>query len=241
MYNLWGFKLPPTVTASLWSSFLPWGRPSGSILILQWNCRPSLLLFLPSVLSSSIVAALHLFPLSHFAAVLEGPRAKERKKLWEGFYRIIFSLISLFPWVCFSAFSWLLYFDLSLRESFKPQGKLSIFSVLSEFTSSSSSCLYSLIWLYSSLQFTLQASPAIVCIWKYSMPQLNMAQIKTKHHFRCTKSLIIQYIFPTRWRCSEWLSSYILDPGTNTEDSQERAFVHIYILGMAGLLPGVSS
>lgn len=48
-------------------------------------------------------------------------------------------------------------------------------------------------------------------------------------------------IFPTRWRCPEWLSSYILNPGTNTEDSRERAFVHIYILGMAGLLPGVSS
>lgn len=94
MYNLWGFKLPPTVTASLWSSFLPWGRPSGSILILQWNCRPSLLLFLFSVLSSSIVAPLHLFLLSRFAAVLQGPWATERKTLWEGFY-IIFSYFSL--------------------------------------------------------------------------------------------------------------------------------------------------
>lgn len=100
MYNLWGFKLPPTVTASLWSSFLPWGRPSGSILILQWNCRPSLLLFLFSVLSSSIVAPLHLFLLSRFAAVLQGPRATERKTLWEGFYIIIFLLfLSFFEFV----------------------------------------------------------------------------------------------------------------------------------------------
>lgn len=169
MYNLWGFKLPPTVTASLWSSFLPWGRPSGSILILQWNCRPSLLLFLPSVLSSSIVASLHLFLLSRFAAVLQGPRATERRRLLYNY----FSLISLFPWVCFAAFSWLSYFDLSLRESFKPQAKLSIFSALSDF-SASSSCLYSLIWLCALLKFTLQALSAIVC---------NIAQIKPNFVF----------------------------------------------------------
>lgn len=97
MYNLWGFKVPPTVTASLWSSFLPWGRPSGSILILQWNCRPSLLLLLPSVLSSSIVAPLHLVLPSHFAAVLQWPRAKERKKLGEDFFILLF-----FSYFCLS-------------------------------------------------------------------------------------------------------------------------------------------
>lgn len=119
MYNLWGFKLPPTVTASLWSSSLPWGRPSGSILILQWNCRPSLLLVLPSVLSSSIVPPLHRFLLSHSVHVLE-PRAKGGKSCVNAFISYFF-IASVFPWVCFSAFSWLSYFDRSPRQSCKPQ------------------------------------------------------------------------------------------------------------------------
>lgn len=94
MYNLWGFKLPPTVTASLWSSFPPGGPPSGSILILQWNCRPSLLLVLPSVLSSSIVPPLHRLLLSHSVHV--GTPSKRRKKLRECFYITFFLLLLSF-------------------------------------------------------------------------------------------------------------------------------------------------